>query len=711
MKTIEDTAKKSAVTATPVPSTPPAPAIAPLDEPQQLPTAPLPTGDSFRLRQSLQQQIFLLILPFIVVPLTMSGWLAFHRSNQPAPDRSQQSASVATQAENWYIDLIALLAIGTINIGMAVWIVRRIANSIDRVTTKLTEAANGDLSVQLDPNGSAEFQALANGFNQLVTNFDRTLQQQQLAAQSNQLYGKIASIAQESVDRLQVYQTGASGIRRILQADRVAVFQCHLDGTASVIAESVGSGQRATIDTPLGQMYFAELPTELERYSLGQSVTFNDLQQVKLSPNRQQSIAQMGVKSMTIVPILAGKQLIGLVSIQQCDRVRHWQAWEIAFGIQAAQRLGLAIEQIMTWNTQAIELHRSNLLSQALQVNEPAESIELLDRAVASIREEFNLDRLMVFGRSDRERGEIMATAMAPAYLLPDAVMMNQYLQYELDREDSALGQISCIYSLDAAGGLKSAEISLLEQLQIRARMVAPILVEGQILGLVIGQVCNGERKWTLGEIDRFTTVADRIGLVLERRKSIERKAVQAARKDLVLEITQQLRSSLDRETIITTALTSMRTAAGLDRAVFVTFSDNFPTQIGAEAVAPGTLSILGEVLDRSLFDRQQILSYGKGQISTIADIERAGLTDVQIANLQRLQVRASVFIPILVNNKLAGLIVGDMCHATRNWEPELLETLAQIAVQVGLVLNQAQLFAQREDDARKLQIISNFTL
>ncbi|WP_309741685.1 methyl-accepting chemotaxis protein, partial [Chamaesiphon sp. OTE_20_metabat_361] len=130
-----------------------------------------------------------------------------------------------------------------------------------------------------------------------------------------------------------------------------------------------------------------------------------------------------------------------------------------------------------------------------------------------------------------------------------------------------------------------------------------------------------------------------------------------------------------------------------------------------AEAVAPGTLSILGEVLDRSLFDRQQILSYGKGQISTIADIERARFTGVQIANLQRLQVRASVSIPILVNNKLAGLIVGDMCHATRNWKPELLETLAQIAVQVGLVLNQAQLFAQREDDARKLQIISNFTL
>ena len=710
MKTIEDTAKKSAVPTPLVPSTPPAPEIytQELDERHQPPATASQPIAPYRQHQSLQRQIWLLILPFIVVPLGMSGWMAINRSSQPTAPVSQTNQSAPT--ENLYLDTIVLLSIGFINIGIAVWIVRRITNSIERVTTKLTEAANGDLSVQLHPGDTAEFQKLAQSFNQLVANFDRTLQQQQLAAQANQLYGKIALIAQESVDRLQVYQTGASGIRRILQADRVSILQCHPDGTASVIAESVGSGYRATLNTPLGQMYFAELPTELERYEQGQSVTFNDLQQVTLSPKRQQSIEQMAVKSLTIVPILAGKQLIGLVSIQQCDRARQWQTWEVNFGMQASQRMGLAIEQIMTWNTQGIELRRSNILSQALQVNEPAESIELLDLAVACIREEFNLDRVMVFGRIDRDRGEIMATATAPDYLL-SAPMMTQYLQYEMYREDCALDQISCIYNLDAAGGLKSEEIALLEELQIRARLVAPILVEGQILGLVIGQVCSAERKWTLGEIDKFTTVADRIGLVLERRKSIERKAIQMHRKNLLLEITQQLRQSLDRDTIITTALTSIRTAFELDRTVFVTFSDNSPTQICAESVAPGSLSIVGEVLDRSLFNRQQILSYGTGQIVTIADLDRSELTEIQIANLQRLQVRASVFIPILVNNKLAGLIVGDMCHASRNWEPELLETMGQIATQIGLVLNQAQLFAQRENDARKLQIISNFTL
>ena len=118
----------------------------------------------------------------------------------------------------WYPDLLVLLSIGFINVGIAAWVTRRIANSIERVTVKLTEAANGNLSAHLEATDTAGFEELAYNFNQLVGNFDRTLQQQQLAAQANQLFSQIAFAAQESVDRLQVYQTGAQGMRQILKA-------------------------------------------------------------------------------------------------------------------------------------------------------------------------------------------------------------------------------------------------------------------------------------------------------------------------------------------------------------------------------------------------------------------------------------------------------------------------------------------------------------
>ncbi len=664
-------------------------------------------------QRSLQRQIFLMILPLIVVPIGLGACLSMSKSLKPTPVPGQV-AQVESSTNYWWIESLVLLSIGAVNLGIAALVTRRIAVSLDRVTTKLTEAANGDLSAQLELGfaDTAEFQELAQSFNQLVDNFNRTLQQQQLAAQANKLFGKIALTAQESVDRQQVYNLGASGIRKILKADRVSIVRCNPDGSAVVIAESIDTGYLSSLATPVGQMYFVESPRELAGYESGKTVVIDNLQQVALSNRQREFVIKMQMKSMVTVPIFAGKQLVGLLSIHQCDRVRQWQDWEVNFGVQAAQRIGLAVEQIGTWNTQAIELRRTNMLSQALQLQDRAQSIELLDRAVAEIRQEFNLDRLLVLSAIDRTQSPtIVAAAIAPESAAPDDAVMKRYLEYEIHRDGCEPEQVSCIYSLDEAGGLQADEILLLESLQIRARLVAPILVEGQLLGLVVGHMCREDRQWTPAEIDTFATVAEQIGIVLSRRKSIEQQAAQVHYRNLLSDLTFQLRQSLDRDEIIAIALKAIRTTFELDRTVFLTCKDNSPLTISAESLTPGNLSILGEVIPASLLTPYQMADYRQGQISAFTDIDRVGLTDVQIANLHRLQVRATVFIPILVNNQLFGLILGDMCHAPRGWEPPLLDALGQIAAQIGLALNQAQLFTQREQEARRSQILSNFTL
>ncbi|WP_373547498.1 GAF domain-containing protein [Chamaesiphon sp.] len=659
-----------------------------------------------RQQKSLQRQIFLMILPFIILPLGMGGWLGVSRLTKPS---SPQMAQMARPDDGiWGTDLIVLLSIGFVNLGVAAWVSRRIANSIDLVTTKITEAANGDLGAQLGSIDTAGFEELSDSFNQLVANFNSTLQQQQLAAQANKLFGKIALTAQESVDKQQVYDAGVSGMRQILNVDRVSICLRNPDGSSIVVAESLGD---PTLSASLGQIYFAETPGELARYQEGQCIVTADLQQLPTTPHHQDFIAKIQAKSAISMPILAGKQQLGLLSIYQCDRVRQWQSWEVSFCTQAAQRLSLAIEQIATWTTQAVELRRTNMLAQALQLNDPAEMTELLDRALETIRVEFNLDRVMVFGLNQHHAGQITSIAIKPGCLVPDEQVMSDYLHYEIEREGCLPEQISCIYSLDNTGGLKADEIALLENIQIRARLVAPIIVEGRVLGLVIGHICTEDRQWAQLDIDKFAVVADRIGLVLDRQQAIEQRATQLQNQNILSDITLKLRQSVDRAEIIATALTNIRTALGLDRAVFMNIGDNWQTTIAAESVAPKTLAILGTVIEDTCLQTTQGAGYDKGRITTIDDIYRSGLTDCHIQMLERLQVRANLVVPVLVNNKICGLIIGHMCHAPRIWEVATTELLAQIAIQISLVLNQAQLFAQRENEARKSQILSNFTL
>jgi methyl-accepting chemotaxis protein PixJ len=697
--------------------------ISPEREPRDLNLAPVPVQSR---RPSLQRQILLTILPFILLPIGLSGWLVMNKISQadaPATQSARVEPDLLTERTRWQMEAIVLLSLGLSNLGVASLAVRRLSKSIERVTTKLGEAASGNLAVSLEPGDTAEFQQLATQFDRLVGNFDRTLQQQQLAAHANKLFGKIALTAQESLDRFQVYQLGASGILNILQADRVSILQCNPDGSTLTIAEAVASGCVATLATPLARMYFVESPTELARYQQGQAIAIEDLQQVELSPARRKFVAKTQLKSVAIVPILVGKQLIGLLSIQQCDRVRRWHDWELNFAIQAGQRLGLAVEQMMTWNTQSVELRRTNMLSQALQTNDPIESIELLNLALESIRQEFNLDRTMAICRTaDRQQAEIIAAATDPNWVLPEVAQLERYLEYELHRDHFILEDMANIYDLDDAGGLKATEIGVLKDLQICARLVAPIEIEGQLFGSLVGHACSDDapslpserlhqRQWTQAEIDKFTTIADRIGLVLARQKSIEQRTIQMYRKNLLSEITLQLRQSLDRDTIITTGLNRIRQAFDLDRAVFLTLNDSLETTIAAEALAVGKPSILGMKIDDTCLKTSQGAGYEQGRVTAIADIHQAGLSQCHVQMLERLRVRANLVVPVLVNNKLFGLIVGHMCDAPRNWEPETTDLLVQIATQMSIMLNQAQLFAQRENDARRSQIISNFTL
>ncbi len=671
------------------------------------------------LQQTLQRQIFLTIFPFALLPVALIGWISigkFVKPSLPQPEQISQSQS-ADSDEHLWTNVLILLSIGVINVGAAVWVTRRLSNSFKQVTAKLTEAANGNLSAQLHSGDTAEFQELADSFNQLVANFDRTLQQQQLAAQANKLFGKIALIAQESVDRLQVYNAGVMGVAEILKVDRVALYRCNLDGTAVVIAESLASGCQPTLGTAVGQMYFAESPAELLRYQQGKSGKIDDLQQLKLSPHRRKLFATMQLKSMMLFPILADKQLVGLLSIQQCSQVRSWHDWEESFGTQAAQRMGLAVEQIGTWTTQSVELQRMNMLSQALQLHEPEKLTDLLDRALENIRQEFNLDRAMVFslnyavGEQLHASGQVVAAAVKPGCSLLEEDAMNEYLAYELRGDTDCDAQISSIYNLDDSGGLKAEDITLLEDSHIRARLVAPILVEGERVGLLFGHMCTEERDWKRSEVDKFATVADRIGLVIDRHKWIEQRAAKTHYESLISEITLRLRASLDRAEIIATALTMMRQAFELDRTVFLSFNDNSHTTVAAESLAPGILSLLGRTVDDALVEKARILGYKKGQITTIEDIDRAGFDDTQIEQIRQLQVKASIHIPIFVHGKSIGLIIGDMCHAPRIWTSAITESISQIAFQIELVLDQAQLFTQRENEARRSQIISHFTL
>lgn len=197
----------------------------------------------------------------------------------------------------------------------------------------------------------------------------------------------------------------------------------------------------------------------------------------------------------------------------------------------------------------------------------------------------------------------------------------------------------------------------------------------------------------------------------------------QLQRERLIWSITQRIRQSLRVETVFETTVQEVRAFLGTDRVLIYQFNPDWSGKVVAESVAAGWVSMQGETIhDACLSVPMCIQPYVHGSFRAIADIYTAGLAQCYVDLLARYQVRANLVIPILKGatnlhpsdtesdtdlsgyESLWGLLVVQHCAAARSWPESEIELLQQLATQVAIALNQADLYerATRELEERR---------
>jgi methyl-accepting chemotaxis protein PixJ len=81
-------------------------------------------------------------------------------------------------------------------------------------------------------------------------------------------------------------------------------------------------------------------------------------------------------------------------------------------------------------------------------------------------------------------------------------------------------------------------------------------------------------------------------------------------------------------------------------------------------------------------------------------------MSNCYVEQLAQLEVKANLVTPIIYQGKLFGLLVAHQCSDTRPWEEAEISWMNQIATQVGLALDNAQLLAKLEQCTQDTQAI-----
>ncbi len=163
----------------------------------------------------------------------------------------------------------------------------------------------------------------------------------------------------------------------------------------------------------------------------------------------------------------------------------------------------------------------------------------------------------------------------------------------------------------------------------------------------------------------------------------------------LIAEIALQIRQSLDLATIWQTTVDAVQQLLGCDRALIYQFAADKSGQVVVEAVPDPQWSLLGQTVHDACFEADWLKPYDERQVRAIADVSAANLTPCHAEFLAWFQVKASLVVPVLCEAQLWGLLIAHHCSAPRDWQSEEIATLQQVAIHVGIAIQQADLVAQ----------------
>lgn len=172
-----------------------------------------------------------------------------------------------------------------------------------------------------------------------------------------ELFSEVTLKIRQSLQLKEILRATVTEVQRILQADRVLIYQVLPDGTGKAISEAVLPEYPAILDLEFPEEVFPQEYQQL--YAQGRVRAIADVHNpdAGLADCLIEFIDQFDIKAKLIVPILQNlnshqqnesksqNQLWGLLIAHHCDRPRRWVDFELELMQQLADQISIALAQ------------------------------------------------------------------------------------------------------------------------------------------------------------------------------------------------------------------------------------------------------------------------------------------------------------------------------------------------------------------------------
>ncbi|MBE8967209.1 GAF domain-containing protein [Nostocales cyanobacterium LEGE 12452] len=262
--------------------------------------------------------------------------------------------------------------------------------------------------------------------------------------------------------------------------------------------------------------------------------------------------------------------------------------------------------------------------------------------------------------------------------------------------------------------GFAKCHIDNLEQFQIHAFVLAPIFVGQKLWGLLATYQHTGPRQWKTSEVNFLSQIAAQMGVALQQADLLSQTQQQtldlqqaAEQQRVLFEVVAKVRESLDLDAIFQTTTQEICKSLQADRVAVYRFEADWSGEYIAEFVGDNWLKLVSSdtktVWQDSYLQETQGGRYRHNESFAVDDIYEVGHSQCHVAVLEQIQARAYAIAPIFIGQQLWGLLAAYQNSAPRHWEASEIKFITQIANQLGVALQQAQLHNQTKEQTQKL--------
>ncbi|MFQ4140719.1 GAF domain-containing protein [Chlorogloeopsis sp. ULAP02] len=349
-----------------------------------------------------------------------------------------------------------------------------------------------------------------------------------------------------------ILKTTCQEVCKMLRVERVGVYRFNPDWSGEFVSHfGMVEAQWDSIN-PFGKNLVWE-DTHLQetkggRYRNNENFAVEDIYQAGHSRCHLDILEQFKIRAYVLTPIFVGRNLWGLLAAYQHSAPRQWDSVEVEFLGQVAGVALQSSEMMTQIQTRADELHKSAeqrriLFDLVVKIRESLDIETIFKTSVQEVRRSLSADRVGIF-RFDSDvgfcSGEFVAEDVLPQFDSALAVKVQDYCFGDQYAPQYRQGQVQVISDINSVGS-KVPHLDVIEQFQVKAQIVVPLMEGDDLWGLLCIHQCTHPRHWEEAELEFVTQVAAQLSVALRQANLFQQSSLLGQTREEANQLAQAL--------------------------------------------------------------------------------------------------------------------------------------------------------------------------